>query len=87
MGYIESEKESTALERVPYVVFDRRDPSRFVAGTAATWMGAREKGASKLSIKPEHVWAVLILEGETSEQAVARGVALLSRWDNDGGEK
>ena len=86
MGYSKEEQESTNT-REPYVVYDRRDPSLFVTGTAVTWDKAKELGAEKLGIKSEHAWAVLLLEGDTPKQAVARNVAMLSRRGNDGGKK
>lgn len=78
--------ESTASDEnspADYAVFVKRDPSRFAQVTAKTWLQARSVGARRLkrlreTLDYEDVWAqVMMLEGDTVEQAVKRGVRLL----------
>ncbi len=79
-----SEESTASDENSPadYAVFVKRDPSRFVQGKAKTWLQARSAGARRLkqpreTLDYEDVWAQVMLEGDTVEQAVKRGVRLL----------
>jgi hypothetical protein len=65
-----------------YVVYDLRDPSRWVTGKTMTWQLARELGAQKLTrqfrvkVLTEQAWAVAVYDGETDEDAVRRGIEM-----------
>lgn len=68
------------VESTQFVVYDRRNPKRYTNGWAVTWQAARELGAKALGVPSEFTWAVALLDGETQQQAVARGVGIDSMW-------
>lgn len=74
-SYPQPEAESTAR----YVVFVRRNPARYIHGSAKSWAKARELGADRLHVRTEDVWAVVVHDGETDADAVKREVAMLNR--------
>ena len=59
-----------------YVVFYLRNQSRWVGGWAVTWDEARVLGAEKLRVKSSQVWAVVVRDGETDEDALRRGIQM-----------
>lgn len=78
---------STELEPARYVVFVRRDPSRWVTLRAVTWGSAREYGARQLrkareSLDWSDMWALVAYDGETDKHALQRGVMHCKEQDD-----